>query len=85
MAGIIARNLTGPCDMQSAFPVGPIVDLISGPLFLCWRGEQFVQAHFAAISGIAMDDAALGGLIDSRDQLVDFIRRWLRRDAGAAL
>jgi len=44
-----------------------------------------VQAPFTAISGVAMDDAALGGLIDSRDQLVDFIRGWLGRDAGAAL
>jgi hypothetical protein len=34
-------------------------------------GEQFVQTRFAAIGGIAMNDAALGSFIERRNQVAN--------------
>ena len=41
--------------------------------------------RFAPVGGIAMNDSALGGLINRRNQRMNFLRFGLGRAAGALL
>lgn len=49
------------------------------------RGDHLVQARFATIRGIPMNDAALGRPIDGRDEGANIFGGRLRCGAGALL
>jgi hypothetical protein len=46
---------------------------LPGRLFFARAGEQFVQARFAPLRGVAMNDAALGRFIDRRNESAHFV------------
>ncbi len=55
------------------------------PQLLPRRGDHFIEARFATVRGIPMDDAALGRPIDGRDERANIFGGRLGRRASALL
>ena len=57
----------------------------SGRKLLPRCGDHFIEARFATVRGIPMNDAALGRLIDDRDESANIFGGRLGRGACALL